>query len=402
MTTSSGRPVSASTRCGRCSTCAATARARSSPRAASARWATAFPPRSARRRRDRTRPSICVDGDGCFQMTCQELATSVLEDLPIVVVIVNNGYLGMVRQWQDMFFEERFSQIHLTQLAARLRGARACVRRARLHRRERGGARGGARRGDRLRPHVRRRRPRRSARALLPDDPRRRSGARRRGVPGDRGAGRMKHTLSVLVENKPGALTRITSMFARRGYNIESLAVGATERHDVSRITLRVDCEHALARADREADAQARQRAPRARSSPRASRSSASSRCSRSSAPPSARAELMALGEVFGARVADLGPDTIVFELDGSPEEVDSFEELVRPHGLQELVRTGRIGLSRATRAPRGKRAAASPRLTPRQGAQSRWQPFTATATSTCSTARSPSSASAARVTRTR
>jgi acetolactate synthase I/II/III large subunit len=57
---------------------------------------------------------ICVDGDGCFQMTAQELATSVLEGLPIVVVIVNNGYLGMVRQWQDMFFEERFSQIKLT------------------------------------------------------------------------------------------------------------------------------------------------------------------------------------------------------------------------------------------------------------------------------------------------
>jgi acetolactate synthase-1/2/3 large subunit len=57
---------------------------------------------------------ICVDGDGCFQMTCQELATAALEELPIVVVIVNNGYLGMVRQWQDMFFEERFSQIALT------------------------------------------------------------------------------------------------------------------------------------------------------------------------------------------------------------------------------------------------------------------------------------------------
>jgi acetolactate synthase-1/2/3 large subunit len=58
---------------------------------------------------------VCIDGDGCFQMTAQELATAVLEKLPIVVVIVNNGYLGMVRQWQDMFFEERFSQIHLTQ-----------------------------------------------------------------------------------------------------------------------------------------------------------------------------------------------------------------------------------------------------------------------------------------------
>jgi acetolactate synthase I/II/III large subunit len=58
---------------------------------------------------------VCIDGDGCFQMTAQELATSVLEDLPIVVVIVNNGYLGMVRQWQDMFFDERFSQVNLTQ-----------------------------------------------------------------------------------------------------------------------------------------------------------------------------------------------------------------------------------------------------------------------------------------------
>jgi acetolactate synthase I/II/III large subunit len=57
---------------------------------------------------------VCVDGDGCFQMTCQELATSVLENLPIVVVLVNNGYLGMVRQWQDMFFDERCSQVELT------------------------------------------------------------------------------------------------------------------------------------------------------------------------------------------------------------------------------------------------------------------------------------------------
>jgi acetolactate synthase-1/2/3 large subunit len=58
---------------------------------------------------------VCVDGDGCFQMTQQEIATSVLERLPIVVVLINNGHLGMVRQWQDMFFEERFSQIELTQ-----------------------------------------------------------------------------------------------------------------------------------------------------------------------------------------------------------------------------------------------------------------------------------------------
>src|SRR5262245_53768605 len=57
---------------------------------------------------------VCVDGDGCFQMTSQELATAVLEDLPIVTVIINNGYLGMVNQWQSMFFEERRSHVHLT------------------------------------------------------------------------------------------------------------------------------------------------------------------------------------------------------------------------------------------------------------------------------------------------
>jgi len=72
-------------------------------------------------------------------------------------------------------------------------------------------------------------------------------------------------------------------------------------------------------------------------------------------APASKRTELMALAEVFGARVADLGPDAIVFELTGSPEELDSFQELVRPHGLQELVRTGRIGLSRAARPTRSR-----------------------------------------------
>jgi len=56
---------------------------------------------------------IAIDGDGCFQMTCQELATSVAEELPIVVAIINNGHLGMVRQWQELFYGGRFSQVRL-------------------------------------------------------------------------------------------------------------------------------------------------------------------------------------------------------------------------------------------------------------------------------------------------
>src|SRR4051812_47461640 len=57
---------------------------------------------------------VCIDGDGCFQMTCQELATAALEGLPVVTVVLNNGWLGMVRQWQEMFYDERFAHTHLT------------------------------------------------------------------------------------------------------------------------------------------------------------------------------------------------------------------------------------------------------------------------------------------------
>ena len=164
----------------------------------------------------------------------------------------------------------------------------------------------------------------------------------------------MRHTLSVMVENKPGALTRVTSMFARRGYNIESLAVGPTERDDVSRITLRVDCEHHTLE---QIEKQMHKLVNVLRVQELAPGESVERELAllKVAAPASKRTELMALADVFGARVADLGPDAIVFELTGSPEELDSFQELVRPHGLQELVRTGRIGLTRATRPQRSR-----------------------------------------------
>jgi acetolactate synthase-1/2/3 large subunit len=57
---------------------------------------------------------IAIDGDGCFQMTAQELATSTTEGIPFVTAIINNAYLGMVRQWQELFYNERYSQVHLT------------------------------------------------------------------------------------------------------------------------------------------------------------------------------------------------------------------------------------------------------------------------------------------------
>lgn len=158
----------------------------------------------------------------------------------------------------------------------------------------------------------------------------------------------MKHTLSVHVENSPGALTRITSMFRRRGFNIESLAVGPTERHDVSRITLRVDCaEHALEQIEK----QIHKLVNVLRVTELVPQESVERELAliKVSAPPARRAELLTLAEAFSARVSDLGPDAIVFEITGAPHEVDSFEELVRPHGVKELVRTGRVGLGRAS-----------------------------------------------------
>ncbi len=158
----------------------------------------------------------------------------------------------------------------------------------------------------------------------------------------------MKYTLSVHVENKPGALMRVSSMFARRGFNIESLAVGPTERPEVSRITLRVDCEqrpleqiekqmHKLVNVLRVTELEPGESVERELAMIKVT------------APPDRRSELMALADVFHARVADLGPDAMVFEVVGTPEDIDSFEELVRPHGVKELVRTGRVGLSRAS-----------------------------------------------------
>lgn len=158
----------------------------------------------------------------------------------------------------------------------------------------------------------------------------------------------MRHTLSVLVENTPGALMRISSMFARRGYNIESLTVGPTERHDVSRITLRVDCEqHSLEQIEKQMHKLVNVlRVSELEPGEAIERELALLRVA---AAPARRGELIALAQAFNARVADLGADAIAFEVVGSPEEIDAFEELVRPHGLQELVRTGRVGLGRVS-----------------------------------------------------
>jgi acetolactate synthase I/III small subunit len=164
----------------------------------------------------------------------------------------------------------------------------------------------------------------------------------------------LTHTVAVLVENKPGALARVSNMFARRGFNIESLSVGPTERSEVSRITLTVDCPVGLLE-------QIEKQMHKLVNVLRVSTLEVGEAVERELAllkvavEPGRRAELIALADVFDARVADLGSEEMIFEIVGTPEELESFEELLRPHGLKELARTGRIGLARAssTRAPR-------------------------------------------------
>jgi acetolactate synthase I/III small subunit len=159
------------------------------------------------------------------------------------------------------------------------------------------------------------------------------------------------HTLSVLVENRPGALVRVCQMFARRGYNIESLAVGPTERHDVSRITLRVDCtQHSVEQIEKQMHKLVN--VLRVRELEPGEAVERELALITVAAPPERRAELLTLTDIFDARVVDVGPDGVVFQIVGEPEELDSFEELVRAHGIRELARTGRIGLARASARP--------------------------------------------------
>lgn len=168
----------------------------------------------------------------------------------------------------------------------------------------------------------------------------------------------MKHTLSVLVEDKPGALARISTMFARRGFNIDSLAVGPTESPGVSCITLRVDCsQHSLEQIEKQIHKLVN--VLRVTELVPGEAVERELLLLKVSVAPERRAELIASAGALRGRVVDLGPQALVFELVGTPEELDAFQELALPHGIQELVRTGRVGLSRASARPRSQRLAA-------------------------------------------
>ncbi len=160
----------------------------------------------------------------------------------------------------------------------------------------------------------------------------------------------MIHTFAVYVENKPGVLNRVASLFRRRAYNIESLTVGHTEKPGVSRMTIVVDTDEFGARR-LEAhlyklvnvlyvdDLSA---------SPSVTRDLAMIKVS---ANLENRSHVLQLADVFRARVVDVSTDSIIVEITGTEDKIDGLLEVLRPYGILEMVRTGRVAMARGAKA---------------------------------------------------
>jgi acetolactate synthase-1/3 small subunit len=156
----------------------------------------------------------------------------------------------------------------------------------------------------------------------------------------------MQHTLVALVEDKPGVLNRVASLFRRRAFNIESLTVGHTEQVGISRMTIVVDsnqtnAERVIANLYKQVNIiQVADLAV----SPIVSRDLALIKVS---ATPERRAEIMQLVEVFRARIVDVTNDSLIIEITGDEDKIDGFVEVMRPFGILEMVRTGIVAMAR-------------------------------------------------------
>ena len=156
----------------------------------------------------------------------------------------------------------------------------------------------------------------------------------------------MRHVLSALVQNQPGVLAHISGMLASRGFNIDSLAVGETENPDLSRMTFVVHGD------DSELE-QVRKQLGKIVTVVKVMDISSEDFVERDlmlikvKAQPSQRVEISYLVEMFRARVVDISADTLMVELSGREQKIEAFIELMRPYGIIELARTGRIALVR-------------------------------------------------------
>ena len=156
----------------------------------------------------------------------------------------------------------------------------------------------------------------------------------------------MRHVLSALVQNQPGVLAQISGMLASRGFNIDSLAVGETEAPELSRMTFVVHGDDAVLE-------QVRKQLDKIITVVKVQDISSEDYVERDlmllkvKAQPGQRMEIVLLVEMFRGRVVDISPDSVMVEISGREQKIEAFIELMRPYGILELARTGRIALVR-------------------------------------------------------
>ncbi len=156
----------------------------------------------------------------------------------------------------------------------------------------------------------------------------------------------MQSTLIALVENKPGVLNRVASLFRRRNFNIESLNVGRTERPDRSRMTIVVD-SRAVTASKVEANLYKLVNVIDVQdvtNQPSVTRDLALIKVR---ANPEQRAEVASLAGIFRAKIIDVAPDSVIVEIAGTEDKVESLVELLQPFGILEMVRTGVVAMLR-------------------------------------------------------
>jgi acetolactate synthase-1/3 small subunit len=156
----------------------------------------------------------------------------------------------------------------------------------------------------------------------------------------------VKHTVAVLVANKSGVLSRIVSLFSRRGFNIDSLSVGTTDDSTVSRITLVVDgTDHVLEQLTKQLNKLIDvYKVSDITNDPSIDRDLALIKVKANS---NNRSEIMQVVDIFRGKIVDVAPESLVIEITGDEEKVNAIEELLRPFGILELVRTGKIAMVR-------------------------------------------------------
>ncbi|HKA04392.1 MAG TPA: acetolactate synthase small subunit [Acidimicrobiales bacterium] len=157
------------------------------------------------------------------------------------------------------------------------------------------------------------------------------------------------HILSVLVENRAGVLARVASLFARRGYNIYSLAVAPTEDERFSRITIVADVESATLEQIVKQLFKLIDVVKISELDPRRS-VERELLLATVRAEPETRGQVVELVQIFEGKILAVGTNQLTVSLDGTPDKLDDFEELLRSYGIVELQRTGRVALSKLER----------------------------------------------------